>query len=188
MKSKMIIVLLLLSQTILAAETKDTLSAEFYLPGLQHRSYQDDAKATQFRRLDQMSLQFAYNKLFLAGLEFNRFSESSGGVSLNFKSESTEWLLYAGYNFINSKIADAVFNLYGTGYFGQNQTEIETTLLGQTSTQDSEAENVIGFGLAPQVIIYHFIFALDARWLESRAYSPQATFVTTVKLGYSFSL
>ncbi len=188
MKSKIIIVLLLLSQIVSASETKDTLSVEVYLPGLQYRSYQDDTKATQFRRLDQISLQFACNELLLAGLELNRFSESSGGSSLNFKSETAEWLLYAGYNFLNYKMADVTFNLYGTGYFGQNQTEIETTLLGQSSTQDSVAENVIGFGLAPQIIFHRFIFALDARWMESKAYSPQATFVTTIKLGYSFNL
>ena len=188
MKSKIIVLVILLSQSVLASEAKNTLSLELYLPGLQFRTYQDDVKATQFRKSEQLSFHLTHNELFLAGLEFSRFSESSGGPSLNFQSETTEWLLFAGYNFINYKTADIRFNLYGTGYYGQNQTEIETSLLGQNSSQDSVAENVLGFGLVPQVIYYNFILSLDGRWMESKAYTPQATFVTTFKLGYSFSL
>ena len=188
MKNKLILFVLLFSQVVLAAETKDALSVEFYLPGLQYRTYQDETKSLQIRRVDQISLQLAYSELLLTGLEMNRFFESSGGNSYNFDSETTEWSLLFGYNFMNYKLTEMTFNIYGAGYFGQNQTQIETTLLGQSSTENSEAQTVIGFGIIPQMIFHDFILALDLRWMESKAYSPQAVTVMTVKVGYSLSL
>ncbi len=188
MKNKLVLFLLLLSQMVSAAESKDALAVEFYLPGLQYRTYQDETKALQIRRVDQISLQLSYNELLLAGLEINRYSESSGGSSYNFDSETTEWSLLFGYNFLNYKLTDMTFNIYGAGCFGQNQTQIETTLLGQSTTENSEAQTIIGFGIIPQMIFHDFILALDLRWMESKAYSPQAVTVVTIKVGYSLSL
>ncbi len=188
MKSKLILFLLLFSQIALAAEADDTLSVELYLPGLHYRTYQDETKALQIRRVDQISLQLAYNELLLTGLELSRYSESSGGSSFNFESETSEWSLLFGYNFLNYKLTDITFNIYGAGYFGQNQTQIETTLLGQSTTEVSKAQTVIGFGIIPQMIYHDFILAMDLRWMESKAYAPQAVTVLTVKIGYSLSL
>ncbi len=188
MKNKLILFFLLFSQVVLADEPKDTLSVELYLPGLQYRTYQDETKAVQIRRVDQISLQLAYKELLLTGLEISRYSESSGGSSYNFDSETTEWSLLLGYNFLNYKLTEAIFNIYGAGYFGQNQTQIKTTLLGQSTTEVSKAQTVIGFGIIPQMIFHDFILAIDLRWMESKAYSPQAVTVMTVKVGYSLSL
>lgn len=187
MKSKIILVLLFFSQMTLAVEAKDILSVELYLPGLQYRTYQDETKSLQIRRVDQISMHLVYNELLLSGLEVSRFFESSGGSSYNFESETIEWSLLFGYNFLSYKMTDMTFNLFGMGYLADNRSYIKTSLLGQTESQTSEAQNAVGFGVSPQIIFDNFIGALDLRWMESKAYSPQAVTVLTIKFGYSFN-
>lgn len=189
MRNKLIIFLLFLSQSSWAAQQPvDTLAVELYLPGLQYRTYQDETKSLQIRRVDQISLQLAYKELLLTGLEMNRYSESSGGSTYNFQSETTEWSIFLGYNLLNYKMSELVFNIYGAGYLGQNQTVINTTLLGQSTTEVSESQTVIGFGFIPQIVYHQFVLGLDLRWMESKAYAPQAVMAVTLKIGYSLSL
>lgn len=162
---------------------------QIYIPGLQFRYEETSEQSIDLRDYTHYALSYMYKGLLL-GLEHNQLQDKSGSSSLGVKTQMKEWNLLVGASVFKLELknltADTNVEFVLFGVAGQSKAEIETTLIGQTQKSTSEPEAVAGLGGMILFRLDYFIAGLDARYMQSKAYQPNAVSVTSFKLGANF--
>jgi len=167
-----------------------------FLPGIQIR-YQDSITQAREQKVYQnYSVQYQYD-YYLIGLEHNKLSEESGNSSLRVESLVSETLLIAGYSFWSlnleqlsqneKKFGLARFELVLQSYLGQTQTRVKTILLSQSTTNNSQEDTVIGLGGNVLFKFGYFLASFDARYLQSKNFSPNWVPLANIKIGLNLN-
>lgn len=185
MNLKLIALFFLLLSVHVSAQT----NLQIYVPGIQWRFEESSDQATDIRDYTHYAAHLMYDKI-LTGIEYNTFEDSSGNTSLNVKSTVKEWNVILGYSLLKYEFQNVTSNtnieLIAEGFVGKNKTVVKTSLLGSEQTDESEEQSVLGAGGVMLFRIDYFIAALDSRWMQSNAYTPNSISVTTFKLGVNF--
>lgn len=162
---------------------------QIYVPGIQYRYEEGSDQNLDLRNYTHYSLNYMYQNI-LMGLEHNTNKENTGSASLGVKASAKEWNAVLGYSLAKLELQNVApntnFEILGFVLTGQTKTEIETTLNGQSQTNASEKQSVLGIGGILFFRLNYFIAGFDMRMMQSNAYEPKAVSVSTIKLGANF--
>ncbi len=160
-----------------------------YLPTLQFRFQDGMDQSRSIKTGYSLNASVNIEQKYMLGIEYNIQSEKSGNSSLSINRNFSEINLIAGFNFLQIYISEVhKFNLWGTGYLGQNSNKIKTELFGQATTDQSEAETTYGVGVLAQMKLNFLLFEIDTRMMSSKSYEPQIMSVTDLRFGFQIPL
>jgi len=178
---------------------------QLFLPGLQMRFQDTLNQKREMVFYHNYSVNYTVQS-YLVSLEYNRLSEASGNSSLNVESQIDELLMIGGYRvytwivdrsaakiFENKYTEQKIniddythFDFYLHTVYGKSQTRVRTYLLGTSSTQKTDWDDVMGLGAAVQLKIGYFVASLSSHYLQSKGFSPNFVPATTLKIGLEF--
>lgn len=162
---------------------------QVYLPGVQFRYEETSEQSIDLRSYTHFAVNYMYQK-FLLGLEHSRLQDNSGSNALGVKTELKEWNILAGLSFakieLKSLTPESSFELLAFALVGRSTAEIKTLLNGQSQTNISDSESVIGVGGLFLFRLDFFIVGLDTRYMQSKAYQPNSVSVSSFKIGANF--
>lgn len=162
---------------------------QIYVPGFQFRYEEGSDQSIDLRGYTHYAVNYMYKSLLL-GIEHNRSQDNTGSTALGVKSQMKEWNGLLGYSLAKMEFKNLTpntnFEVLLFGVFGQTKAEIETSLNGNTQTNTSDPESVIGIGGLALFRIDYFVVGFDTRVMQSKAYNPQSISVSTFKLGVNF--
>lgn len=185
----MIRFLILLSLLFSAAYAEAQHEIQIYAPGFQFRYEEGSDQSIDLRGYSHYAVNYMYQR-FLLGIEHNTSQDNTGSTSLGVKTHNKEWNVLAGFSLAKMDFQNVTSNtnieLLIFGLAGQAKAEIETSLNGQSQTDTSDSEQVLGLGGLILFRLDYFIVGLDTRYMQSKAYEPNAVSVSTVKLGVNF--
>ena len=185
----MIRFLILLNLLFSAVYAEAQHEIQIYAPGFQFRYEEGSDQSIDLRGYTHFSANYMYQRLLL-GIEHNRSQDNTGSSSLGVKTKMKEWNLVAGLSLAKIEFQNVTpntnFELLIFGLIGQSKAEIETSLNGQSQTDTSDPESVMGLGGLVLFRLDYFIVGLDTRFMQSKAYEPNSVSVSTVKLGVNF--
>lgn len=186
----MILRLLVVTGLLLSALTAQAQhEVQIYAPGFQFRYEEGSDQSIDLRSYTHYSVNYMYQS-FLLGIEHNRSQDNTGSTALGVKNNTKEWNVIAGFSLAKINFKNLTPNtnleLLLIGAIGQSQSEIETSLNGQSQTDESESASTLGLGGLLLFRIDYFVVGLDTRYMQSKAYQPNAVSVSSVKLGVNF--
>lgn len=185
----MIRFLILLSLLFSAVYAEAQHEIQIYAPGFQFRYEEGSDQSIDLRGYSHYAVNYMYQSLLL-GIEHNRSQDNTGSTSLGVKTQMKEWNFVAGFSLAKMEFQNLTPNtnleVLIFGLMGQSKTEIETSLNGQSQTDTSDPESVLGLGGLVLFRLDYFIVGLDTRFMQSKAYEPNSVSVSTVKLGVNF--
>ncbi len=177
------------NESVIHTTVENAVNLNLYLPGLQFRFQDGMDQSRSIKTGYSLNMSVDFYQLYMLGIEYNIQSEKSGNSSLSLSRDMSEINLAAGYRFLQISIADRrQFNLLAVGYLGQNQNKIKTELLGNSVTDQSEAEITYGLGLVAQAQLNYLLLELDTRMMSSKSYEPQTISVTDLRIGFQIPL
>lgn len=181
--------LVLLSVLFSATAAQAQHEIQIYIPGFQFRYEEGSDQNIDIRDYTSYTVNYMY-KSFLLGLEHNKSQDNTGTTSLGVKTEMKEWNAVVGLSLAKVEFQNLTPNtnieLLVFGVVGQTKAEVETSLLGQTQTDTSDGESVLGLGGLALFRLDYFIVGFDTRLMQSKAYQPNQISVSTFKLGLNF--
>lgn len=162
---------------------------QIYAPGLQFRYEEGSDQSIDLRGYAHFSANYMYQSLLL-GIEHNKSQDNTGSTSLGVKTQIKEWNFLAGVSLAKMDFKKLTPNtnleLLIFGVIGQTKAEIETSLNGQSQTDISDSESVLGLGGLMLFRLDYFIVGMDTRIMQSKAYQPNSVSVSSFKLGVNF--
>lgn len=162
---------------------------QIYVPGFQFRYEEGSDQSIDLRGYSHFAANYMYQSLLL-GIEHNRSQDNTGSTSLGVKTQMKEWNFLAGFSLAKIDFQNLTPNtnleVLLFGLIGQTKAEIETSLNGQTQTDTSDPESVLGIGGLLLFRLDYFIVGLDTRFMQSKAYEPNSVSVSSFKLGVNF--
>ncbi|WP_409478192.1 hypothetical protein [Pseudobdellovibrio sp. HCB154] len=180
---------ILLSLLVSAVSAQAQHEIQIYAPGFQFRYEEGSDQSIDLRGYSHYSVNYMYQSLLL-GIEHNSSQDNTGSTSLGVKTQMKEWNFLAGFSLAKMEFQNVTPNtnleLLIFGVVGQTKAEVETSLNGQSQTDTSDSEQVLGLGGLVLFRLDYFIVGLDTRYMQSKAYEPNAVSVSTVKLGVNF--
>lgn len=163
---------------------------QIYVPGMQFRYEEGSDQHIDLRSYTHYAINYMYQS-FMLGIEHNTLEDNTGSTSLGVKSKIKEWNVLAGFSLakleLNNLTPNTNIEILGFVLAGKNQNEIETALNGQSQTDVSEEQSVLGVGGLVFFRLDYFIAGFDTRLMQSSAYQPKSVSVSTVKLGINFN-
>lgn len=181
------LVFLILSFTTAIACAQHEL--QIFVPGIQYRYEEGSDQAIDLRNYIHYSVNYMYEKVLL-GIEHNTSEDNTGTASLGVKSNIKEWNGLLGFSLAKLELKDVTRNtnleILAFALAGNTKAEIETSLNGNTQSNTSESQSVLGIGGVIFFRLNYFIAGFDTRLMQSSAYLPKSVSVTTIKLGVNF--
>ncbi|MES2803714.1 MAG: hypothetical protein V4654_14575 [Bdellovibrionota bacterium] len=184
-RSLLFVSLLFLSVNASAANNE----VQIYVPGIQFRYEEGSDQHVDLRSYTHYAINYMYQS-FMFGLEYNTHDDNTGSISLGVKSKIKELNVLAGFSLakleLNNLTPNTNIEIMGFVLAGKSENEIETSLNGQSQTNSSEKQSVLGVGGLAFFRLDYFIAGFDTRWMQSSAYQPKSVSVSTIKLGVNF--
>lgn len=189
MNLKIAVFFFLFSAAAYAQSQSELFNLQIYVPGIQMRFEEGSDQQQDVRDYTHYAIHLMYDK-FLSGVEYNTSEDTTGNASLNVKATVKEWNLLAGWSLVKFDFPNLTTNtnveFLVEGFYGNSKTQIRTSLLGSSQSDESEEKSVLGVGGLALFRLDYFIAAFDTRWMQSEAYTPSSVSVTSFKLGVNF--
>lgn len=181
------IILFLLS--LISLSSKAFQAIDFSPLQLQFRF--EDTSAQTKETVSYQSLSANFQKdLFRIGLGYSRHTDETGNASLHIANDKKDYLVNSGYQAFSLlvKSSNLRLDIFAEGVFGITQSTVATTLLGSTTSSNSNNDLVYGAGAAAIGRYSYFLLESDFHVLGSKAFAPQYVPVFTIKAGVSFPI
>lgn len=156
---------------------------------LQYRFEDTSAQSKETVAYQSLSTQFQKDFLRL-GFGFAKHNDDTGNTSLHIETEKKDYLVNIGYQVLTfeGKNNNLRLDLFVEVVAGITQSKVATTLLGSTTSSNSNNDLVCGPGVAAIGRYSYFLLESDFQYLISKAFSPQNVPAFTVKAGISFPM
>lgn len=163
-------------------QTQKTPLSLGLVAGVEVRAANNGEGYLQSQNLDLLSAMVGWDNKWIF-FEKSEFRASSGNPSLNVSSKNnfySVWLLIEQTQ--NSGYFVPFFDM-GLGY---GTSTINTTVLGQTETDQTDPKVMLGGGLGIRLKIPHVWLSLEGRLIAIDGWDPAPTVGAVAKLGFFF--
>lgn len=200
MKFMVLFFSILLSLSSFAQETRmkmpepppDRGALRFYLLNLEMRYEKDSSQDYIDRKPRSFSIGYQWTRWSFL-MEYARFSEDTGNSTSSIERIHQELLGWGRYHFFDVKNTSEKmkFSLYGGVGGGGYTEEVETTLMGVSRTDKSDAKFISGAALGAEISLlpnpkFGFVAALEGRALFASDFDPNPLWSAIIRTGIQF--
>jgi hypothetical protein len=184
MKTLILVLLLVTAGNTFAANYVDVMPLE-----LQYRYEDTSSQSKDNVRYESYGIAAQMEKVRL-GVDLSKHRDQTGNASLNTEYLKKDILLIVGYEVyeFQNKGSAIQYSVFANGIAGANQSEVNTNLLGTTSSSVADQSSIFGLGASGVIRIKYFMAEAEVRALNSKGFSPATVYTSQIKLGLSFSI
>lgn len=154
---------------------------------LQYR-FEDTASQTKdYIRYESYGAAIQSNQLRFA-VDYSKHRDQSGNLSYNIETNRKDFILAAGYKVYSSDVQGVQLQLFGNGILGVGQTEVQTTLLGVTTSTKADQNAILGLGASLVGRYSYLVIEVDGKILNSKDFSPTTVFTSQLKVGLTIPI
>jgi hypothetical protein len=184
MKNLILSFIFISANTAVASNYIDLMPLE-----LQYRYEDTTSQSKDNVRYESLGVAVQVEK-FRIGIDLSKHRDQSGNASLNTEFLKKDILLILGYQIyeFQDKGSAWQYSAFVNGIAGSNQSEVNTSLLGNTTSSVADQSPIFGLGVSGVVRIKYFMAEVEVRALNSKGFSPATVYTSQLKLGLSFSI
>lgn len=156
---------------------------------LQYR-YEDTASQTKdYVRYESYGAAIQSNQ-FRFALDYAKHRDQSGNLSYNIETNRKDFILAAGYKVytLDAKATVMQIDFFANAILGVGETEVQTTLLGVTTSTTADQNAILGLGASIVVHYSYLVIEADGKVLNSKDFSPTTVFSSQLKVGLSIPI